>query len=1202
MSVRFILGRAGTGKTHHCLGEIRARLAEEPAEGHSLVLLVPEQASLQMERAILAEPGPTASHRAEVVSFRRLAYRVLAEVGDSGSPPKRALTDLGRAMALEHLLTTLTADLRYFRHTRRRAGFVRKLSATVAELIGEAIHPGDILRASNDSDQTNDNPLVARKLWDLGTIYQGYLDYLGTTKLDPSQYLELARERLASWPPLQGAHLWMDGFAWLSRQEQLTVVALAGVVAHLDITVMIDPARAAPGATGGLPTSARVAGATGPGAPGSASACPSPPHPSSELFSMTEQLYADLHRSLSEAGVAVEPPVLLPTGDVPPRFADTAPLVQLERTLFQPEPGDHPVSPDHTVEVVELPDRRVEVEYAVATICRWVRPGAPGGKPMRYREMAIIAADLEPYHDLLAAALSDRDIPFFIDRRRPMTHHPLVELLSGLIELRMTDFSVESVRLILKTGLLGLADSTGDALENYLLATGLHGAAAWRDSDWPAVATNGRSGESPSESAWAQQEMANVLRERAAFLDCVGPFCDAGAPTESVSGSIWADRLAEAFDYLDVGDTLEAWARSAADDGDLDQAELHRQVWRDVTAFLKDLGTTFEDQPLSVRELSAIVDAGLSQLTLGLAPPMLDQVLVGSIDRSRHPDLRATIVLGFSEGMFPAEHAENAVLNDEDRNALAAAGSKRISRPRTQKILDDRLLFYVAVTRASERVVITYPAATDEGKSLAVSPYLSDLLAACPGLEVQRIEDPQWSRDTWGLLSSRDVSGLLTAELNLRPPLTEDSRPERALWNRLYDSTRVDDDLRGRMKRSLSALTFSNAATVRPDNIKRLTGDPLCGSVSSLETQAACPFKHFAQYSLRLRERKLAELEAVDIGRVHHAMLEDFIVTLISDGRCLGDLLDGAVMDRLSESCQRVATRPASGAALSTAREAYILRRSRAELARVVQIQRRIAAAGGFRPRATEVKFGFSEDGSLPAVVITTPKGRRVQLRGFIDRVDLAEVADEMLGVVIDYKSRRDPKLDLSEVYYGLSLQLLGYLLALADGGQTLAGRPVKPVGAFYISLKEKYDLVAHPAKHPDEPSVKQTAYRPRGVLDVDRAEALDGEWSGRGPSAVYAIHKTKEDKLGYVESSDAVTASDYAAMLDHTRHKLGELADGIMDGEVAVKPYRLGEASPCTWCSFGAVCRFEFGESDMRFLESLKRSEVLEALRGDRG
>ncbi len=715
------------------------------------------------------------------------------------------------------------------------------------------------------------------------------------------------------------------------------------------------------------------------------------------------------------------------------------------------------------------------------------------------------------------------------------------------------------------------------------------------------MATDRRGGESLTESAWAQQEMADVIQARDSFLDGVGPFCDAGSSGESVNGSIWAARLAEAFDHLGVGDTLEAWARLAADDGDLDQAEQHRQMWRDVTEFLTDLATTFEHQPLSVRELSTIVDAGLSQLTLGLAPPMLDQVLVGSIDRSRHPDLRATIVLGFSEGMFPAEYSENAVLNDDDREALAAAGSDRISRPRLQKILDDRLLFYVAVTRASERVVISYPAATDEGKSLAVSPYLSDLLAACPGLEVKRIEDPQWSRDTWGLLSSRDVPGLLTAELNLRPPLTEDRTPERALWNRLYDSTRADADLVGRLKGTLSALTFSNTASVSPDSVRKVTAEPFRASVSSLETQAACPFQHFAQYSLRLQQRKLAELEAVDVGLVHHAILEDFIGTLMSEGRSLGDLLDGGVMDRLTESCERVATRPASGAALPTAREAYILRRSRQELARVVQIQRRIAAAGGFRPRAAEVKFADSEDAGLPAVLITTPKGRRVQLRGFIDRVDLAEVADEMLGVVIDYKSGKDPKLDLSKVYYGLSLQLLGYLVALADGGQTLAGRPVRPVGAFYISLRESYDLVTHPAKQPAEPSVTQTTYRPRGVLNVDHLESLDQEWPGQGSSSVYNVHKKKDGQLGFIDRSDGATANDYAAMLDHTRRKLGDLADEVLDGEVAVKPYRLGQASPCTWCSFGAVCRFEFGESDMRFLESLKRSEVLEAIRRDR-
>ena len=64
-----------------------------------------------------------------------------------------------------------------------------------------------------------------------------------------------------------------------------------------------------------------------------------------------------------------------------------------------------------------------------------------------------------------------------------------------------------------------------------------------------------------------------------------------------------------------------------------------------------------------------------------------------------------------------------------------------------------------------------------------------------------------------------------------------------------------------------------------------------------------------------------------------------------------------------------------------------------------------------------------------------------MQLRGYIDRVDLAELADELLGIVIDYKRTRQKRLKLDEVYHGLSLQLLGYLLVLAEHGATLAKR-----------------------------------------------------------------------------------------------------------------------------------------------------------------
>ena len=73
-----------------------------------------------------------------------------------------------------------------------------------------------------------------------------------------------------------------------------------------------------------------------------------------------------------------------------------------------------------------------------------------------------------------------------------------------------------------------------------------------------------------------------------------------------------------------------------------------------------------------------------------------------------------------------------------------------------------------------------------------------------------------------------------------------------------------------------------------------------------------------------------------------------------------------------------------------------------------------------------------------------------------------------------------------------------------------------------------------------------------------------------------------------------------FAALLAHTRRRMGELADSVLDGDVCVSPYRLKDFSPCQWCAMKPVCRFEFGDPGMRHLEELKPTEVFEKL--DRG
>src|SRR5262249_44599871 len=118
---------------------------------------------------------------------------------------------------------------------------------------------------------------------------------------------------------------------------------------------------------------------------------------------------------------------------------------------------------------------------------------------------------------------------------------------------------------------------------------------------------------------------------------------------------------------------------------------------------------------------------------------------------------------------------------------------------------------------------------------------------------------------------------------------------------------------------------------------------------------------------------------------------------------------------------------------LSSARNKYLLSRIERTVERVIESQDAVAQRGGFRPRWVELKFGPGQ--ALPPLILSTPGGREVHLRGKIDRVDLLE--KQAAFAVIDYKLT-ERTLALDQVYHGLSLQLLTYLLVLEAGGENL--------------------------------------------------------------------------------------------------------------------------------------------------------------------
>jgi len=1176
MGVRFVLGRAGSGKTAHCLDEIRRRLRVDPAEGPRLILLVPEQASFQMERALIESPDIAGFCRCEVLSFRRLAYRVL---GTAGGAAAKALSKTGRMMLLRHLLSRYAGSLRVYGKVRDTVGLLRQLAGCFAEMINEQIAPAELAAACRDDEP--EHHLLYAKLHDVAVLYQAYLDALGTERLDPAQYLELARDRLADCPWLTEAEVWVDGFAGLTRQEQATLVELARLVGRMEITLLMDPASPVVGD-------------------------PTAPIEPFHLFARTERTYVGLHEAFRGAGVSLESPLLLEP-QVPPRFEPHHPLAQLERGLFRTPPAagtgqaGQPVRPRSgsadraCVRLIEAANRRVEVDAAVAHIQELVQRRE---RPLRYRQIAVIVRSLEPYHDLLSAALDAHGIPYFIDRRRGISHHAAVELIRSLARLVAEDFSCEAVGLLVKTGLLPIRQDEADAIENYVLAHGVQGRQVWERQEWGFVRrmSRGLRDDEPTEPERVQLAKINAIRSR--ILAALEPWLAVAGREEPAPARGWAAGLYACLERLEVPQRLEAWAVQAEDDGRLDEAAEHRQLWRDLIELLDDMVDAVGDEPMTAQQFAASLEAGLSELTVGLTPPTLDQVLVGSIERSRHPELEAVLVLGLNERLFPLAGSEDVIFGDADREHLASQGLE-LGPTRQQRLFDEKLLAYIAMTRPSRQLWVSYAAADEYGRELAPSPFVEALRAALPEIELERRAEPAGTRQTWAIGTADELAEYVALEFRRRPPRSDDDRTIRAVWNAIYETARSQEGLRRPLAAALAGLVYSNdEAQLDPDAIAALYGQAFVASVTRLETFAACPFRHFAAYGLQLEERATAEISAIDLGVLHHAILEHVVADLCSERRSLADLDDDELAQRIETVARRIVPRLADELVLGDARNAYLLEQSNRELNEVLKAQRFAAQAGRFRPIATELHFGFPDSpGSLEPLVIETPGGHRLAIRGKIDRVDVAELAQEFLGVVVDYKHSAHRRLDLAEVYHGLSLQLIGYLLVLQQRGESLVGRPIRPVAAFYVNLVPQYERVDHPDQAGTAEPERYKPHKPRGLFDFAHLELFDRNAPVGGWSQVVSAFRTKSGSLGYADSSDALERGQLEAVLDYTRDKIGHLADELLDGRIAVEPYRLNDQMPCRFCCYGSVCRFEFGTQWPRGLERGRRQDFLDRM-----
>ena len=230
MGLRFIIGRAGSGKTTRCMEEI----IEKGKAGGRQVLIVPEQFTSQTERDFIEACGQGAILSAEVLSFGRLAHRVFSKTGIGARVP---LDEIGKSMALQKILLQEKKNIVYFQNVMDKPGFVEQLGLTLTEFFQYQITPEQTETLSQNEGLT---AAAREKLADLSLIFRAYMDFLKKDYISGDEMLGLLAERLDKNAGFGQTEFWLDGFYGFTPQEFGVIRRLLLLSPQVTITLPMD--------------------------------------------------------------------------------------------------------------------------------------------------------------------------------------------------------------------------------------------------------------------------------------------------------------------------------------------------------------------------------------------------------------------------------------------------------------------------------------------------------------------------------------------------------------------------------------------------------------------------------------------------------------------------------------------------------------------------------------------------------------------------------------------------------------------------------------------------------------------------------------------------------------------------------------------------------------------------------------------------
>ena len=153
------------------------------------------------------------------------------------------------------------------------------------------------------------------------------------------------------------------------------------------------------------------------------------------------------------------------------------------------------------------------------------------------------------------------------------------------------------------------------------------------------------------------------------------------------------------------------------------------------------------------------------------------------------------------------------------------------------------------------------------------------------------------------------------------------------------------------------------------------------------------------------------------------------------------------------------------------------------------------------------------------------------------------------------------------------------------------------PAGILYFNLLEQ--MINSDKKLTEEEIEEKIKnnFKMKGLIlaDVKIAKMQDNGLMPSTASKIIPAYLDKEGNLSPKKSSIA-TKEEFEKLQKYVNKTIKEIADEILNGNIALKPYYKNKKTPCEYCTYKNMCGFNSGifKTEYRFINKKTKEDIL--------